>query len=72
MNSVYIVGFRVMAMMSWIAVMFYLPTLLSVWLDGYVITKDELVLFSMGTIICFGLIIYKIATLKNHISKEIK
>lgn len=48
------------------------PTLLSVLIVGYVITKDELLWFSVGTIIFFGLIIYKIATLKNHISKEEK
>lgn len=46
------------------------PTLFSILIVSYVITKDELLWFSVGTIIFFGLIIYKIATLKNHNEKN--
>ena len=43
-----------------------IPTLLSVLIVAYVIAKDTLLFFSIGVIIFFGIIIYKIATLKEH------
>lgn len=40
------------------------PTLLSILIVTYVITKETMPLFSLGVIVFFGFVIYKIATLK--------
>ena len=42
------------------------PTMLSVLIVAYVVTKEALLPFSLVTILFFGMIIYKIATLKNE------
>lgn len=41
------------------------PTMFSVLIVTYVVTKDALLSFSLGTVLVFGFIIYKIATLKT-------
>jgi protoporphyrinogen IX oxidase len=48
------------------------PTLLSILIVGYVIAKDTLPYFSVATVIFFGIIIYKIATLNENPAVSIK
>lgn len=48
------------------------PTLLSVLIVAYVIAKDTLPYFTIATILFFGVIIYKIATLEENPAVIIK
>lgn len=43
-----------------------IPTLLSLLIVGYVITKSILPIYTFVVIVIFGFIIYKIATLKKN------
>lgn len=48
------------------------PTLLSVLIVAFVITKETVLLFSLCTIIFFSVIIYKIATLQKQPCKAVQ